>query len=171
MKVLIVGTSLDPESKSQLLAREAVKIAKDLNLEPELLDLRELTLPFAGEAGSFDDARVEELKEKVSSYRKLIFCVPIYNYDVSASAKNFIELIGDGWLENAAVGFICAASGQSSYMSVMSFANSLQLDFRCWIVPRFVYVVKKDWEGTVLREPKVRERIRGLLEMLVAGPK
>jgi NAD(P)H-dependent FMN reductase len=170
-KVLIIGTSLDPDSKSQRLALEAMKMARDLGLEPELLDLRELTLPFAGEAGSFDDALVEELKRKVSSFRKLIFCVPIYNYDVSASAKNFIELVGDGWLENATVSFICAASGQSSYMSVMSFANSLMLDFHCWIVPRFVYAVKKDWQGNVLKEPKVTERIRGLLESLVAGPK
>jgi FMN reductase len=169
-KVLIVGMSLDPESKSQLLAREAVKIARDLGLEPELLDLRDITLPFAGEAGSFDDARVEDLKQKISSFRKLVFCVPIYNYDVSASAKNFIELVGDSWLENATLGFICAASGQSSYMSVMSFANSLMLDFRCWIVPRFVYVVKKDWEGNVLKEARVTERIRGLLEWLVSGP-
>lgn len=170
-KILIIGTSLDPESKSQLLAREAVKIARDLGLEPELLDLRDLTLPSAGEAGSFDDGRVEELKHRVSSFRKIILCVPIYNYDVSASAKNFIELVGDSWLENATVGFICAASGQSSYMSVMSFANSLVLDFRCWIVPRFVYAVKKDWEGSVLKEPKVVERVRGLLESLVSGPK
>jgi NAD(P)H-dependent FMN reductase len=170
-KVLIIGMSVDPDSKSQLLARVAVKVAKDLNLEPELLDLRELTLPFAGEAGSFDDALVEELKQKVSSFRKFLFCVPIYNYDVSASAKNFIELAGDSWLEDATVGFICAASGQSSYMSVMSFANSLMLDFRCWIVPRFVYAVKKDWEGNVLKEPKVIERIRGLLESLVSGPR
>lgn len=170
-KVLIIGMSLDPESKSQLLAREAMKLAKDLNLEPELLDLRELTLPFAGEEGSFDDTKVEELKQNVSSFRKFIFCVPIYNYDVSASAKNFIELVGDSWLENATVGFICAASGQSSYMSVMSFANSLMLDFRCWIVPRFVYAVKKDWEGNVLKEPKVAQRIQGLLESLITGPR
>ena len=61
MRVLIVGTSLDPASKSQILAREAVKIAKDLNLEPELLDLRELTLPFAGEADSFDDVCVDDV--------------------------------------------------------------------------------------------------------------
>ena len=27
----------------------------------------------------------------------------------------------------------------SSYMSVMAYANSLMLDFRCVIIPRFVY--------------------------------
>jgi FMN reductase len=169
MKILIISASLDPDSKSQLLAREAMQIARDLNLEPELLDLREISLPFAGEAGSFDDAQVIALKEKVSSFRKFIFCVPIYNYDVSASAKNFIELVGDSWLENATVGFICAASGMASYMSVLSFANSLMLDFRCWIVPRFVYSVGSDWHEDELKNDKIKERIYLLLESLVTG--
>jgi FMN reductase len=30
-------------------------------------------------------------------------------------------------------------------MSVMSFANSLMLDFRCIIIPRFVYAVGADF--------------------------
>ena len=33
----------------------------------------------------------------------------------------------------------CAAGGDHSYMSVMAVANSLMLDFRTIIVPRFVY--------------------------------
>ena len=37
------------------------------------------------------------------------------------------------------VGFLCAAGGLGSYMSIMSLANSLMLDFRTVIVPRFVY--------------------------------
>ena len=36
------------------------------------------------------------------------------------------------------VGFVCAAGGRSSYMAVLGLANSLMLDFRCLIVPRFV---------------------------------
>ncbi len=49
-----------------------------------------------------------------------------------------IELAGSAW-EDKIVGFLCAAGGMSSYMSVMAYANSLMLDFRCVIIPRFVY--------------------------------
>ena len=63
---------------------------------------------------------------------------PVYNYDVSASAKNMIELTGSAW-EDKIVGFLCAAGGMSSYMSVMAYANSLMLDFRCVVIPRFVF--------------------------------
>ncbi|MES1168133.1 MAG: NAD(P)H-dependent oxidoreductase, partial [Oleiharenicola lentus] len=63
---------------------------------------------------------------------------PIYNYDGNAALKNLIELTGRAW-ENKVVGFLCAAGGVASYMSIMPLANSLMLDFRCVVVPRFVY--------------------------------
>jgi FMN reductase len=170
-EILIIGTSLDSESKSQKLARVALDVARQTGYSAELLDLRDITLPLAGAQNSFDDERVTRLKEKMSAFKKLVFCVPIYNYDVSASAKNLLELVGDTWLENTTIGFICAAGGQSSYMSVMTFANSFMLDFRAWVVPRFVYAVSSDWHEGELKNSKVKERIMGLLEMLVAGPK
>jgi hypothetical protein len=56
-------------------------------------------------------------------------------------------------------------------MSVMTFANSLMLDFRAWIVPRFVYSVSSDWHDGQLKNDKVKERIKGLLEDVVIGPR
>ena len=50
-------------------------------------------------------------------------------------------------------------------MSAMSFANSLMLDFRCWVVPRFLYV-PKDFEGDTL-PPELDERMDGLLRDLL----
>ena len=68
----------------------------------------------------------------------IVVATPIYNYDASAAAKNLVELTGRAW-QNKVVGFLCAAGGDGSYMSIMALANSLMLDFRCVIVPRFVY--------------------------------
>lgn len=169
--ILIVATSLDPDSRSQLLARIALEEARTLNLNAELLDLRELELPMAGSAGSWDDKRVKALKKRVHGFRRFVFCVPIYNYDINAAAKNFLELIGAKSLEGAVVGFICAAGGRASYMSVMGFANALMLDFRVWVVPRFVYVVDSDWNGAALEKTDHLGRIRELLESLRDGPK
>jgi len=43
--------------------------------------------------------------------------------------KNMIELTGSAW-EDKIVGFLCAAGGHASYMSVMAYAiYSLMLDF------------------------------------------
>ena len=48
-------------------------------------------------------------------------------------------------------------------MSVMSLANSLMLDFRCLIVPRFVYATGDDFSGASISNPKITARLTQLL--------
>ena len=163
--ILIIGTSLDPDSRSQQLARVAFQICQTQNINAEVLDLRDYDLPIAGSADSFDSGLVQELEARVSQYHKIIFTVAIYNYDVSAAAKNFLELVGGSWLEGAVIGFICTAGGKNSYMSVMGFANSLMLDFRAWIAPRFVYALKAD----DLRGQELKTRIEALVKTVSSG--
>ena len=52
-------------------------------------------------------------------------------------------------------------------MSVMSIANSLMLDFRCVIVPRFVYAVGSAFRDGAVSDGKVAERIDELANELV----
>jgi FMN reductase len=95
-----------------------------------------------------------------------LLSVPIYNYDANAAAKNLIELTGKSW-QDKVVGFLCAAGGQGSYMSIMSLANSLMLDFRCIVLPRFVYVTGESFEGDNLADSEIEKRIRELTDQLV----
>ena len=85
----------------------------------------------------------------------------IYNYDVNAAAKNFLELTGKAW-EGKVVGFICAAGGHGSYMSVMPFANSLMLDYRCHIIPRFVYAAPGPVDEETFGDEAMNRRIEEL---------
>ena len=85
----------------------------------------------------------------------------IYNFDASSALKNLIELTGESW-DDKIVGFLCAAGGSLSYMSVMSLANSLMLDFRCLIIPRFVFATGSDFEDLQLSSAELRERIQRL---------
>jgi NAD(P)H-dependent FMN reductase len=89
--------------------------------------------------------------------------VAVYNSDVNAAVKNLLELTGSAW-EDKVVGFLCAAGGRSSYMSVMGFANSLMLDFRCLIIPRFAYATGNDFSGDSVSNPEVEKRILQLAE-------
>jgi len=95
-----------------------------------------------------------------------MIATPVYNYDVSAAAKNMLELTGSAW-EDKIVAFLCAAGGMSSYMSVMSFANSLMLDFRCLIIPRFVYATGDSFNDDKLIDTKVAKRIGQVAAELV----
>jgi FMN reductase len=52
-------------------------------------------------------------------------------------------------------------------MSVMGFANSLMLDYRCLILPKFVYATGRAFEGDDISDPIIEARIQELVETFV----
>ena len=54
-----------------------------------------------------------------------------------------------------------------SYMSVMAYANSLMLDFRCVIIPRFVYATGEDFHDDGVAAGKIVKRIEQVAAELV----
>jgi FMN reductase len=160
MSILIVSCSLNPTSRSRVLATEAARTLGEMKIESRSLDLRDHPLPMC-DGEDCDPTVLAPLRDAIERADAILLAVPIYNYDVNAAAKNLVELTGGAW-EGKIVGFLCAAGGHSSYMSVMSLANSLMLDFRCLIVPRFVYATGQDFSGETISSAKVRERISQL---------
>ncbi|MEM8868370.1 MAG: NAD(P)H-dependent oxidoreductase [Verrucomicrobiota bacterium] len=161
--VLIIATSLSEDSKSQRLARKFASHLREQSVPCELVDLRELNLPFAGKEDSWEGAEIVSLREKIVASSHIVFSVPIYCYDVNAAAKNVIELAGRCFTKKV-VGFMCTAGGRNSYMSVMGLANHLMIDFRSVIVPRFVYAVTSDWIDGEMLTPEIEGRLQVLLE-------
>ncbi len=130
---VVVSASLREASLSRALANELVAYYRESKLNSQLLDLRQVELPFCDADTAYEHPNVETCQALLNSARVIIVATPIYNFDVNAAAKNLVELTGDAW-ENKVVGFLCAAGGASSYMSVMGLANSLMLDFRSVII-------------------------------------
>jgi FMN reductase len=52
-------------------------------------------------------------------------------------------------------------------MSVMSLANSLMLDFRCYIIPKFVFATKSDFEEDKIVNSDIKSRIKELGSELI----
>ena len=157
---LVISCSLNKFSKSRIMARHAYDLyCKDA----KILDLNDINFPRCDGNECYDDPIVQELKDIISQSRSILLASPIYNYDLNSVAKNLVELTGTSWNEKL-VGFISAAGGQSSYMSPMAFANSLMLDFRCVIIPRFVYADKKCFtkDNTIIDE--IKKRIEDLVD-------
>src|SRR5262245_467288 len=125
MQILIISCSLNPTSRSRVLATVAVDQLRAAEIETRLLDLRDHPLPMC-DGEDCDPKLLAPLREAIEQADAILLAVPIYNYDVNAAAKNVVELTGSAW-EGKIVGFLCAAGGHSSYMSVMSLANSLML--------------------------------------------
>lgn len=159
MKCLILSCSLSADSKSRKMAKELEAYWRAAgDLEVSTLDLRELALPLCDGGAAYGHPATQQLQAALTETDAAVFAVPIYNYDVNAAAKNAIELAGRQLTDKVA-GFLCAAGGHRSYMSVMAVANSLMLDFRTIIVPRFVYAGEEDILDGGEIGPEIRDRI------------
>lgn len=168
MNILILSCSLRPTSQSARMAEVCRDALIELGASVEFVDLRAFALPMCDGDKCYADKNAIALKQKVEAAEGILMAGPVYNYYLNAAAKNVVELTGRSWNEKV-VGFLCAAGGRSSYMSVMSLANSLMLDFRCIILPRFVYAAREDFEGGTSLD--VQLRLKELCENLlkVAG--
>ena len=165
---LVISTSLNPDSRSRVLARSAhttiVESAGQANAN--WIDLAERSLPACNGADCYGHAEVVEISAAISAAHGILIAAPIYNYDLGAAAKNLIELTGKAWTEKI-VGFACAAGGQGSYMAPMQLANSLMLDFRSMILPQFVYATGDCFQGDSISDSDVQQRVTGLANELV----
>jgi NAD(P)H-dependent FMN reductase len=159
--ILVISASLNSDSNSRILAQEALLVLAQDGHAAQLLDLREHPLPLCDGGPAYGHPSVASVRTLVAQADAIIVATPIYNYDGTAALKNLIELTGRAW-ENKVVGFLCAAGGKSSYMSIMPLANSLMLDFRTIIVPRFVYATGEAFTDGKLVDP---EQIRRVAEL------
>ena len=167
MSYLVFSCSLNPDSNSRILAHAAYERLGEEGAAVEFIDLRDLALPLCDGAESYGHPRAIEMTGKISAANGILLAVPVYNYAVSAAAKNLLELTGNSWCGKT-VGFLSAAGGRRSYMSLMSFANSLMLDYRCLIVPRFVYADDSQFKDGALKDPALEPRIAELCKTLLA---
>jgi len=167
MSYLVFSCSLNPDSNSRILARTAFDRLNELDAAVEFIDLQDLSLPMCDGTEAYGHPQAIEMTGKIAAAQGVILALPIYNYSVSAAAKNLLELTGSGW-HGTTVGFLCAAGGRRSYMSVMSFANSLMLDYRCLILPKFIYTDDSQFKNGTLRDPSLKPRIAELCNALLA---
>ena len=172
MTIAIISCSLNPQSRSYVLARQVETYIQERDVAVQFFDLRDHDLGFCGQPEARNHPAVGMFQKAIQQAAAVLVAVPIYNYDVNAAAKNLIELTGRAWTYKP-VGFMCAAGGQSSYMSLMSLANSLMIDFRCFIIPRFVYATGEAFGNDrmpdlYVADENVRERLCELADITIA---
>jgi FMN reductase len=165
-KHLVISTSGNPDSNSRRLGRLAFAHLQKRKVDCDWIDIREMDLPLCDADKCYGMPGAKNLSAAIELADGILVAAPVYNYDVAAAAKNMIELSGSAW-ENKIVGFLCAAGGEGSYMSVMSYANSLMLDFRCVIIPRFVYATGDAFDGRDVSDKKILQRIEQVADELI----
>jgi FMN reductase len=165
-KYLVVSTSGNPDSNSRRMGRVAFAHLQKRKVDCAWMDISEMDLPMCDADKCYLNQSAQKLNKAVETADGILIAAPVYNYDVAAAAKNMIELTGSSW-EEKVVGFLCAAGGNSSYMAVMAYANSLMLDFRTVIIPRFVYATSDAFKGDQIVDKEVVTRIEQAGDELV----
>jgi NAD(P)H-dependent FMN reductase len=164
---LVISSSLRSSSRSRILAECLREYYESQQVNCAFLDLRAVNLPLCDGDSAYGHPDVAQCAKLITDARVIIAATPVYNYDACAALKNLIELTGDSW-EDKVVGFVCAAGGASSYMSLMSLANSLMLDFRCLIIPRFVYATRNDFSDDKVPTDEIKGRVARLARASLA---
>ena len=165
-RLLILSCSLNPASRSHQLAVAAGEIAAARKLPHELVDLREWNLPICDGKECYNHTSVDPMTKKIAMAKAILIASPVYNYDLNAAAKNVVELTGRAWTEKP-VGMLCMAGGHNSYMAPIGLANSLMFDFRCYILPRYVYATADDFTEGRVPSQNLGDRIRQLIDSTV----
>jgi FMN reductase len=170
VKIVGIGGSLRPNSYSQIALKLAVQRVEALGAEVEILDLRQMQLPFCDGGKEYPDyPDVKRLQETVSRADGLILATPEYHGSVSGVLKNALDLMSFDQLSGKVTGLISVLGGQSNSNAL----NDLRIILRWvhgWVIPEQV-AIGQAWkafssEGKLLDE-KLSQRFDQFAQSLV----
>ena len=170
VKVVGIVGSLRTDSYSALALHEAINRVKDLGAEVEILDLRDMTLPFCDGGSEYPDyPDVEVLRDKVKAADGLILATPEYHGSVSGVLKNALDLMSFEHISGKVAGLISVLGGQSNSNAL----NDLRIIVRWvhgWVIPEQIAVGQAwqafDSEGKI-KDEKLSQRFDGFAKSLV----
>jgi FMN reductase len=170
VKIIGIGGSLRTNSYSQLALNVATRRLEALGAELEILDLRQMHLPFCtGEDDYLDYPDVERLQNTVKEADGLILSTPEYHGSVSGVLKNTLDLMSFEQLDGKVTGLISVLGGQSNSNAL----NDLRIIMRwvhAWVIPEQI-AIGQAWkafgpEGKLLDE-KLSQRFDQFAQSLV----
>lgn len=140
VKIVGLGGSLRPSSHSQHALKLAAQRVEALGASVEILDLREMNLPFCDGGKEYPDyPDVEHLRQTVRAADGLILATPEYHGSVSGVIKNALDLMSFDELSGKVVGVISVLGGQSNSNAL----NDLRVIMRwvhSWVIPEQVAI-------------------------------
>lgn len=170
VKIVGIGGSLRPDSYSQLALSLAAKRIEALGAAVDILDLRQMKLPFCnGEDDYPDYPDVAKLQNTVKQADGLILATPEYHGSVSGVLKNALDLMSFEQLDGKVTGLISVLGGQPNSNAL----NDLRVIMRwvhAWVIPEQV-AIGQAWkafssDGKILDE-KLSQRFDQFAQSLV----
>jgi FMN reductase len=170
VKIVGIAGSLRSGSYSQMALKVAAQKVTVLGAEVEILDLRQMQLPFCDGGDEYPNyPDVKRMQDAVSQADGLILVSPEYHGSISGVLKNALDLMSFDQLSGKVTGFISILGGQSNSNAL----NDLRIILRwvhAWTIPEQV-AIGQAWqaftaEGT-LSDEKLSQRLDQFAQSLV----
>lgn len=146
VKIVGIGGSLRPDSSSYQALAVAIGRVQALGASTEILDLREMKLPFCDGGEDYPGyPDVIRLRETVQEADGLILATPEYHGSVSGVLKNALDLMSFDQLSGKVTGLISVLGGQSNSNAL----NDLRVIMRWvhgWVIPEQI-AVGQSWKA------------------------
>lgn len=172
MKIVGIGGSLRTDSYSMQALHLAAKHLEALGADVEVLDLREMNLPFCDGGDDYPDyPDVEVLRNAVKQSHGLVLATPEYHGSVSGVIKNALDLMSFEQLSGKVTGLISVLGGQHNSNAL----NDMRLIIRWvhgWVIPEQI-AIGQAWQAFAadgsLNDPKLAERFEKFAQSLVSN--
>jgi NAD(P)H-dependent FMN reductase len=143
---------------------------KALGAETEILDLRQLTLPFCDGSDEYPDfPDVEKLRQTVLEADGIILVTPEYHGSLSGVLKNALDLMGFEHFSGKVTGLMSILGGQSN-SNALNDMRTIMRWIHAWTIPEQVAIGQAwkafDQEGN-LQDETLSKRIDAFAQSLV----
>lgn len=170
VKIVGIGGSLRADSTSYKALSVAAERVKAQGAEVEILDLRQMKLPFCDGGDDYPDyPDVEKLRQTVKEAQGLILSTPEYHGSISGVLKNALDLMSFDELSNKVTGVISVLGGQSNSNAL----NDLRIVMRwvhAWVIPEQI-ALGQSWKAFTsegqIQDEKLSQRFDQFAQSLV----
>ncbi|MEO1340862.1 MAG: NADPH-dependent FMN reductase [Cyanobacteria bacterium J06635_13] len=170
VKIVGIIGSLRPDAYSALALERAMERISALGAATEIIDLREMQLPFCNGGSDYPEyPDVEVLRAKVKDADGLVLATPEYHGSLSGVLKNALDLMSFEHLSGKVTGLISVLGGQSNSNAL----NDLRIIVRWvhgWVIPEQI-AIGQAWqafdETGKLKDEKLGERFDKFAQSLV----
>ena len=170
-KIAIILGSTRPNRKGAAVADWVNKLAADRAASYDLIDLRDVDLPFLDEGtppsmGKYEHDHTKAWAERIDEYDGYVFVTPEYNHSTSAALKNAIDYLYAEWNDKACafVGY-GSLGGARSIEHLRAIASELQM---AHVRQQVSLSFSEDWEDYTefLPGPQREEELGTLFDQL-----
>ena len=169
VKIVAIGGSLRSQSYTYMVLDYIVELVRGYGAEVELLDLRQMDLPFCQAEGVDESADVARLRRTFLAADGAILATPEYHGGPSGVLKNALDLMSFDQLAGKVFGNISVLGGVSNSNAL----NQLR-DYERWVhgwtIPEQV-AIGQVWqaldESGVPKDEKLRQRCDRFARSLV----